>query len=138
MNRKIKFRAWDGKEMHISFLVARPQFADALSIMTDEKFALAQYEKQEWKVMQFTGLHDKNDKEIYEGDVIKIHTGALTILPNSPTFHKGVIVWNEGVCAFQYSYDAIAGRLTNTLYEFECVKYEVIGNIYENAELQTP
>lgn len=79
-------------------------------------------------LMQCTGLKDKNGKEIYEGDIVKIPFYGIT-----------VIVWNEDVCSFQYSYHAVAGKgVTSTLYKHESlIKYAVIGNIYENANLLT-
>ena len=70
--------------------------------------------------MQFTGLHDKNGKEIYEGDI-----GLFDCMGGKI---KTTIVWNG--FAARYERDDIpylAGGIDG-----QC---EVIGNIYENPEL---
>jgi len=56
MAREIKFRAWDGKMMFYGYVV-HCNYAENAPI----------------KVMQYTGLKDKNGKEIYEGDLIRAY-----------------------------------------------------------------
>lgn len=69
-------------------------------------------------VGQFTGLHDKNGKEIYEGDIVDVNYTVKYIDPDKQDeeeFHKFA---------------------NDDLYRFVRDKYaEVIGNIYENPEL---
>ena len=73
---------------------------------------------------QFTGLHDKNGKEIYEGDIVKLDSNMLKIT-GIITYHS-----NEAVFVLKDLHDEIE----------ECLWYmqedlEVIGNIYENEDL---
>lgn len=85
------------------------------------------YGKNEnYEIMQYTGLKDKNGKEIYEGDIIKIYAKGLG------GEAIGKIVYDEYDLAFE---------LRNEVEELsECLWYaeqqiEVIGNIYDNPEL---
>ena len=71
-------------------------------------------------LMQFTGLHDKNGKEIYEGDIVQIYKHM-----SSEKSEVTQVVWDEENCEYKGIYPNIA------VWE----QHEVIGNIYENPEL---
>lgn len=69
------------------------------------------------KVMQFTGLHDKNGKEIYEGDILK---GSL---------YNWKVFWHqEHACFAVESPPSVAEIIDNQ-------NMTIIGNIYENPDL---
>ena len=76
----------------------------------------------ELPLMQYTGLKDKNGKEVWEGDIVR-----KTIRDRDGKLHKFIeaIKWSKQRLAW---YSDIAPL--STLYD-----YEVIGNIYENPEL---
>ena len=70
-------------------------------------------------LMQYTGLKDKNGKEIYEGDILK---GTFYVFPMPEYDYVFQIYWDEKEKGFMASY-------------FEPSECEVIGNIYDNPEL---
>ncbi|KKM14928.1 hypothetical protein LCGC14_1701140, partial [marine sediment metagenome] len=72
--------------------------------------------------MQFTGLKDKNGKEIFEGDVLQINPKGLKYFIVQSFILDTYTLWKM-----------IAERLNNPMKKY--TKIEVIGNIYENPEL---
>lgn len=95
------------------------------------------YRKEFWNsladryvVMQFTGLHDKNQKEIYEGDIVR-HTDS----PHGPLNETYIysIAWNDSGFALLSPKTEIP--TTFILDKKWGALLEIIGNIYENPEL---
>lgn len=127
MNRIIKFRAWDGKEMHLPEYSDKEDFhllPDGTIVETHEhgvdRHELTGRRGDNWIVMQFTGLTDKSGNDIYEGDIY--HQGDTTI--------KYVVEWiDTGLKGRQVSNKSYAGI------EHFRNKIEVIGNIHEHPDL---
>jgi len=115
--RPIKFRAWDKMEKRMiphNLLMAQ-QYARPLddNIFNDDTHI----------VMQFTGLHDKNGREIYEGDIVRLEAGVWSDVAE--------VVFNNGCFILKCDYWYWSGRCISAHYG----EYEVIGNIYENPKL---
>jgi len=117
-NRIIKFRAWDGKKMSkIPFAITQ----DGILCSGNGVAYLATSITDSFVLMQFTGLHDKNGREIYEGDVVRGTFGGNYIVEIGKISGGGM---DTGVIGFGWVMDDQDPE--------EC---EVIGNIYEHKEL---
>ena len=115
--RKIKFRAWDKeneKMMKVSSLHLENK---EISVKENGTFHLFRMQD----LMQYTGLRDKNNKEIYEGDIV--------ILNDAEEENKCIVKYKYG------SYILVDGDLRENLSNVEDRFLEVIGNIYENKSL---
>lgn len=112
--KELKFRAWDGKKI----------IDDVIPVSETAIVELFEYEWQETEVKaveQYTGLKDKNGKEIYEGDIVD--DGFSRICE---------IRWSEHSTEFE-AINENDGYVTSIWF---VAKYgEVIGNIHENPDL---
>ena len=95
-------------------------------------FTIPSYNK--W-LMQYTGLHDKNGEEIYEGDIIEFSYDMF--IGNFDTFvAKGVVVFEEGAFYVElFENERTTKDEAYLLYSINLDTIKVIGNKFENPEL---
>ena len=118
MNRPIKFRVWDK--------VFNCWFSNYLidlngNLINSEEVTHYILNKEDFSVMQFTGFHDKNNKEIYEGDLVK-HDNVSE--PLEVYWCEGTGQWKLGKGEHRHYYGHLYSYPNNLL--------EVVGNIYES------
>jgi uncharacterized phage protein (TIGR01671 family) len=133
--RTIKFRAWS---------------EDCKTMISPENKAAARMDflgnvyiggiiLKDVTLMQYTGLKDKNGKEIYEGDIVrlKMQDRSTRFSENPQYYYKNMAVeWYEG-------YNQLGFRLRNGKFHFwmnkksslSTMEAEIIGTIYENPDL---
>ena len=132
MKRPIRFRVWNKK---LGRFLSKEEYCldfDGglifVNVLQGNLVKLEAVNPEIFIVQQFTGLKDKNGKEIYEEDVIKIY------LENQSINVK--VYWDEEL--FMYKTTAKMAGLYENLLELVGENIEVIGNVLENPLLYNP
>ncbi len=122
MNREIKFRVWHKSKSRFidlngffTWFSTHPDKGQVYA--ASEQGIVREYAIEDISIMQYTGLKDKNGKEIYEGDIMDYGNGR--------TFYISYV----GV-QFMATFNK---RVVNSIIPIH--NFEVIGNIHENPEL---
>lgn len=127
--REIKFRAWHKPTQLMDDVVLIDFYNEQIGILYADPVmqceSIQRYNFSEVEIMQYTGLNDKNGKEIYEGDIIE----------------KTYYSYHQPECSelFEIKYEGLS-------FHFEHIKgstfhlpftedIEIIGNIHDNPEL---
>lgn len=125
-----KFRAWDSvkKKFVEHFFITDNGLICNMEKPTSGYNSPIPIEKSELILMQSTGLFDKNNIEIFEGDVLAIETDeGVTNLK---------VFWDEKHALFMFESKKYNEKdLLAELVEDNTYPFEIIGNIYENPEL---
>lgn len=109
--RKIKFRAWDKNEKEMLDVECLKN--QAWNVMGN----MMSINNSEWEFMQWTGLKDKNNKDLYENDIVKYKDT------------NWVIKWNESEAMFWL-------RASRCRAEYiDPMDQEIVGNIYQDPNL---
>jgi len=131
--RIIKFRAWDKEDKE---MITWEGLINAYDLHNILKFRNPRF-----KIMQFTGLKDKNGKEIYEGDILR-----FVYSKGRAWYDRIVLIENEEGCyGYNFNWKTIKEvhlkcktkednkKLLKLFDRFD--EKVIIGNIYENPEL---
>jgi uncharacterized phage protein (TIGR01671 family) len=130
MTREIKFRAWDvDKKLFVNLEEKHKEkyFVDLSNGQLEIGYFLNDGDYQGLEIQQYTGLKDKNGKEIYEGDIIK-GTDRWTYSDSSFVFYK--VEWESPVNNPNDYPNIIHGYCLE-----DSKQMEIVGNVYENPKL---
>lgn len=130
--REIKFRAWDKVEKRFGYVTIHPSQLSWMSPKYSQQNLVMEIDNdisgvefiniEGWQ--QFTGLHDKNGKEVFEGDICREKGEPDYIVNFSDGCFRGDDIHNWDIMVDHFP---ICKSLTE--------KCEIIGNIYENGDL---
>ena len=133
MSREVKFRGWDSVN-EVMLPVESINFREGYVSLNEGDNSLTDTLEM-IELMQYTGLKDKNGKEIYEGDIV------IFSVKGSKKINKTVMSFNKEHGAYLFGiYKGVkmpCGKKTrmNKYTRKSVNNVEVIGNIYENPEL---
>lgn len=122
--RDIKFRAWD----YDTNIMIYPD-SKLETIFCFDRVGLSVYqgngsELSSFKLMQYTGLKDKNGVEIYEGDIIFWNNK-----------YKSIVYYKNGSFVRSYRNGNIYLLYDSNIENEILIDYKVIGNVYQNTDL---
>ncbi len=131
--REIKFEAWHKKNKRFIKQMELPDILihiDGKIYMSESASVYDDLEQtDEFILRQYTGLKDKEGKEIYEGDVVNVKRYG------NKKWETGKVIWDNYFHSIKCKYSNTPKSGTYGIRWEEVIDSEIIGNIYENPEL---
>lgn len=147
MKRKIKFRGKKidtGEWVFGSLLSLHPDICEVFFVESVDKYngvktVVAKVNPD--TVGQFTGLLDKDGREIFEGHIISVRmdqcdkVGRFFCKTELPEYLNAQVKYNERQCRFEIVFQENKEGLISCDIGWNYEEFEVVGNVYDNPEL---
>lgn len=145
-NRELKFRAWDIKEnkmipsvgitsdgtVFTMRSVSKVRIGDELKTQNADCVA---YMNDEVQLMQYTGLKDEGDREIYEGDIVIWEACSCEVRFGFHTAAKSIAISSTEIKAYGFYLYFYGMKCDDPIDGYVGGNCRIIGNIYENPDL---
>ena len=118
MSRKIKFRAWDKRHNSMEYINDLYWF---------EENGIHDFNDDNYIFMQNTGLKDKNGKEIYDSDIVKVTWGSGKIVCYEVKYCESL--------GYHYLRDTKNKEDDDIICIYDYSQMDVVGNVFDNPEL---
>jgi uncharacterized phage protein (TIGR01671 family) len=135
MSRELKFRVWD--KLYKRFIYADKGYQGHYILTLDGRFQNLQNGSggDEYVVQEYIGLKDKNNKDIYEGDIISFSVNYTVELgdPDVIEYKDCEVYYDEELAGYYFGKDG--HQILDKIME---ESIEVTGNIFENKSNGRP
>ena len=142
-NSRYKFRAWIKKEKrmdNVDFINFAAQFTGKWECKPNDLFDVATkrgrlFNLEDVEIMQYTGLKDKNGKEIYEGDIISIKADYLSEFNSESILPCEIVAFEDGAFGTYDKKRTLFVSFKEMIDKSDGIEFEIIGNVFEDPGL---
>lgn len=133
--REIKFRVWDKKDkivhQRINLAMTLDGQISEVDFLNGGVWQGTHHSDDRYLLLQYTGLKDRNGKEIYESDIVYVRHMLVENMEN----FTAEIIWDIAGFKVDKKLNHFIGYPLSTTLDGIAYELEVLGNSYENPEL---